>query len=147
MGDHGGSQASFSKDIAARWCMTEYGVMVLVHGAIAVLSGSSFIVRGVWRLMNSPLLSLRWVRIAPHVIDTLLLLLGVVLAVWSHQYPFTHAWLTAKLLALLAYIGLGLVALRFATSLPARLFGFIGALSCFGYMLAVAFTRSAVPWG
>ena len=126
--------------------MMQFDVLRSLHGGLAVLSGSFFLVRGVWSLLDSALLRLRFVRIAPHVIDTVLFGLGIGLAVWSRQYPFVDLWLTAKLLALLAYIGLGLVALRFATTPMVRGAAFAGALLCFGYMLAVAFTRSAVPW-
>ena len=126
--------------------MTQFDFIRWVHGGIAVASGSFFVVRGVWLLMGSALLRTRFVRVAPHVLDTLLLAFGIGLAVWSRQYPFVDGWLTAKVLALLAYIGLGLVALRFATTRSVRGAAFAGALLCFGYMLAVAFTRNALPW-
>ncbi len=53
----------------------------------------------------------QWLRIAPHLNDTLLLAAAIALAAMSAQYPFVQGWLTAKLLALLAYIALGRVAL------------------------------------
>ena len=64
----------------------------------------------------------------------------------SQQYPFVAGWLTAKLLALVAYIGLGLVALRLGPTRAVRAVAFIAAVTAFGYMLAVAFTRSPLPW-
>ncbi len=127
-----------------------YDYLHWLHAGLAVLSGSGFVVRATWRIVGCPLADLRVVRVLPHLVDTLLLLLGVILAVWSQRvpllYPGDHAWLGAKLLALLGYIALGLLALRFARSQAQRLFAFAGALGCFGYMLAVATTRQVLPW-
>lgn len=53
-----------------------------------------------------------WVRILPHLIDTVLLASALTLVFWSGQYPFQQSLLTAKLLALLVYIALGTVALK-----------------------------------
>src|SRR5690606_18921128 len=55
--------------------------------------------------------------------------------------PLTHHWLTAKVLALLAYIGFGVAAIKRA-SRPA----FAGAVLSFGYMLGVAKTKSVLSW-
>ena len=79
-----------------------------MHGGIAILSGSFILVRGTWLLLDSPLLRLRWLGVAPQLIDTWLLLLGVGLSLWSRQYPFVDGWLTMKLTALVAYIPGGL---------------------------------------
>jgi uncharacterized membrane protein SirB2 len=114
----------------------------LLHILTAVLSISGFIVRGVWKLTASPWLTRRWVRIVPHVNDTLLLALGLWLAFSIRQFPFVHGWLTAKLFAILAYIGLGMVALRFGKSRATRAMAFAAALAVFLYIVGVALTRS-----
>jgi uncharacterized membrane protein SirB2 len=123
-----------------------YDALHWLHAGLAVLSGSGFVVRGVWRLMGSALADLGAVRKLPHVVDALLLLAGVALAVSSQRWPHEHPWLLAKLAALLAYVGLGLVALRFGRTQPVRALAYVGALGCFGYMLAVAATRQVLPW-
>ena len=64
-----------------------YFALKHLHVTFAVLSGAFFLLRGIWMLSGSTLLQRRWVRIAPHVIDTLLLASAVVLRVWSSQYP------------------------------------------------------------
>jgi uncharacterized membrane protein SirB2 len=97
--------------------------------------------RGVWMMQQSPQLQRKWVKIAPHVNDTVLLLSAIVLAVQVQQYPFVDSWLTAKLLALLLYIGLGLVALRLGRSLRVRITAFALALVTFSYMVGVAVSR------
>jgi uncharacterized membrane protein SirB2 len=80
----------------------------------------------------------------PHVIDTLLLASALTLVVWSHQYPGAQNWLTAKLLALIVYIGLGTVALKRGRTKGARIAAFIAALLVFGYIVKVALTRQVL---
>ncbi len=59
------------------------------------------------------MLARRWVRILPHVNDTLLLVTGVMLVLITHFYPFSPqgSWLTEKLLGVIIYIALASVAL------------------------------------
>lgn len=49
-------------------------------------------------------------RIVPHINNTLLLLTGILLIVMASWSPFANAWLGVKLLVVVAYIGLGVVA-------------------------------------
>ena len=60
----------------------------------------------------------RWIRVLPHINDTVLLSAAVGLVLMSGQYPFVDAWLTAKVLGLTAYIILGSLALRTETHGP-----------------------------
>ena len=113
-----------------------------LHIALAYLTVAGFVIRGFWSLTGSPLREERWVRIAPHVVDTLLLSLGVALAIRLQVSPFS-GWLAAKLLGLLAYIGFGTVTMR-ARSRPAQIGGFVGALTSVVYVFTVAVSRS--PW-
>jgi len=112
------------------------------HITLAYVTVVGFVVRAVWSLTGSPMRDARWVRIAPHVIDTLLLAFGVALAIQLSVSPFS-GWLGAKLVGLLAYIGCGVLTMR-APSRGLKLVGFTGALLAVGYVFAVAFTRS--PW-
>lgn len=120
-----------------------------LHVSCAVLSIAGFAVRGVLMLADSPLLQARFMRIAPHVVDTVLLGSAIWLALRLGQYPFADGWLTAKLLALLAYIGLGTVALRRGRTRAARAWAFAAALVAAGYIVSVALTRDprgALAW-
>ena len=109
------------------------------HITLAIISISFFLVRAWWSYRSSPLLQQRWVKSLPHINDTLLLICAIYLMVIIQQYPFMHSWLTAKVLALLAYIGFGIVAIKQGKLLTA----FAAAL-CFGYMVMVA--RAHSPW-
>ncbi|NML86489.1 SirB2 family protein [Polaromonas sp.] len=114
-----------------------------LHITFAALSGSFFLLRGLWMLAESPMLQRRWVKVVPHVVDTLLLGSALVLVFWSGQYPFVQAWLTAKVLALIAYIVLGTIALKRGKTKGVRTFALLAALATFAYILAVALTRQA----
>lgn len=113
----------------------------------AAVSGSLFLLRGVWMLRDSALLQQRWARIAPHVVDTLLLASALTLAVWSSQYPLAQHWLSAKVTALLVYIVLGAIALKRGRTKPVRAVAFVGALATFCYIVAVAVTKQPMPLG
>jgi uncharacterized membrane protein SirB2 len=117
-----------------------------LHVVCAALSITGFAARGVLMLLDSPLLKTRFVRIAPHVVDTALLASAVWLAWFLGQVPFVHGWITAKVLALVAYIVLGSIALRRGRTKAARIAAFAAALAAAGYIVAVALTRDATPW-
>jgi uncharacterized membrane protein SirB2 len=111
------------------------------HMGCAGLSGSLFLLRGVWMLRAPPMLQQRWVRIAPHIVDTLLLASAIGLAVWSRQYPGQQPWLTAKVSALLGYIVLGTIALKRGRTRGQRAAAFVAALALFAYIVTVAVTK------
>jgi uncharacterized membrane protein SirB2 len=113
-----------------------------LHIGFAGLSGGFFLLRGVWMLADSPLLQKRWVRTLPHVVDTILLSSAVALAVWSSQYPFIQGWLTAKVLALLAYIVLGTIALKRGRTKAIRSVAYLAALLVFMYIVGVATSKN-----
>ena len=118
-----------------------YAEIKVVHMGCAAISICGFFARGVLSLRGSPLLGARWLRVAPHVVDTVLLASALWLAWQSAQLPFAQGWLTAKVLALIAYIVLGSLALRPGRSRAARATAFVLALGTFAYIVAVAFTR------
>lgn len=120
----------------------DYPAVKAVHVTCVVVSYALFFARGVWMILDSPMLSRAWVRILPHVNDTLLLTAAIALAWMLQQYPFVEAWLTAKVLGLVAYIGLGMIALKAGRSRPLRIAAWIAAQLVFFYIVAVAVTRN-----
>ncbi len=107
-----------------------------------MLSILGFIGRGVLLALNSPVMSQKWVKVAPHIIDTILLgtaislVIGLGLSVW--QTP----WLLAKIAALIVYIGLGVVVMRIGKTWPVRAAAWGLAVMVFGYIVAVAMTKN-----
>ncbi len=121
----------------------EYSTLRAVHVGSAGISISLFALRGAMQLKGVDWRHWRWLRVAPHFNDTLLLAAAVTLAVMSAQYPLAQPWLTAKVLALCVYVVLGSVALRRDASRRKTLIAFAAALASVGYIVAVALTRSA----
>lgn len=97
-------------------------------------------------MIGSPLIQKRWVKSAPHIVDTLLLISAVALAFTIHQYPFKDAWLTAKILAVLLYIGMGFVALSNGIGKQFRIFSWLAAQAVFAYIVLVAISHNPLPW-
>ena len=124
-----------------------YLALKYVHVGAVVVSFGLFFLRGMWMMAAPEKLAVRWVRVVPHVIDTVLLVSAIALAAITAQYPFVQPWLTAKVLALLAYILLGTVAIRRGRTRRVRVVAWILALTVFGYMIAVARARVPFPWG
>lgn len=123
-----------------------YSLLKQLHLTTIALSLALFILRGAWMMAASPMLQARWVRIVPHIIDTLLLASGIGLAVLIQQYPLVHSWLTAKLFALILYIVLGTVALKRGKTRAQRIAAWFAALGVFGYIIAVALTHDPFPF-
>lgn len=92
-------------------------------------------------LTDSGMLAHKFTRIAPHVIDTLLLGSAITLLFIIGQYPFINHWLTAKFLALIAYILLGTIAIKRGKTKAQRSIALVAALITFGYILSVAISR------
>jgi uncharacterized membrane protein SirB2 len=115
-----------------------------LHMTCAVLSGILFFARGLLMLGDSALLQRRLMKVMPHVIDTVLLGSALTMVAWSGQYPFVQGWLTAKVLALIAYIIIGAVALKHGKTKGIRTGAFIIALLIFGYIVKVALTRQVL---
>lgn len=116
-----------------------------VHVCSVLLSFTLFLARGAWVLSGRELSRRPWLRALPHTIDTVLLVSAIWLTTIIQQYPFRDAWLTAKVLLLLAYIALGSLALRRAPTRPTRAAAFAAAIAAFLLLFSVA--RSRHPLG
>jgi|SRR5690606_7628588 len=119
-----------------------YFALKHLHMLCAVISIVGFIIRGALRIANSSILQQKWLRIAPHIVDTLLLLSAIGLTLIIQQYPLTSPWLSAKLIGLIVYIGLGVVTLRLAKTQAIRIVAYLLAIVTFGYVAMVAMTKS-----
>jgi len=112
-----------------------------LHIACVALSGTLFTSRALLRIKGSLLANHRALRITSYCIDTPLLLAGILLTRILEQYPFVDGWLTAKVLLLPVYIGLGLITLRRA---PARFWcsvAMLSALLVYGAIITIAVTH------
>lgn len=119
-----------------------FSIFKSIHIATVLLTIIGFVIRGIWMMRGSPLLNARPVRIFPHVNDTLLLISAVSAAAILGQYPLVNAWLTAKVLGLIAYILLGAVALTYGPTRGIRISAYTGAILSFTYVVHVALTKN-----
>ncbi len=119
-------------------------LLKIIHLSAVVVSFTLFFLRGIWLLSTSPIMQQRWVKIAPHSVDTVLLASAVGLAWQLGISPFDAPWLAAKIFALLVYIGLGLLAFRFARTRGMRLTAWLAALLTFAYIVATAVTHDSL---
>lgn len=118
-----------------------YVAFKYLHIACVILSVTGFFLRGLLMLRDSPLLARRWMKVVPHVNDTVLLTAALTLVVLTDQYPFVEPWVTAKVFGLIVYIILGSVALKAGRTKGQRTAGWLGALAVFGWVVSVALTR------
>ena len=121
-----------------------YSAVKHLHITAVVLTAILFLLRGIWMFVGSPQLQRRWVKVVPHVIDTLLLLSALVLIFMLHQYPFVNDWLTVKVLGLLVYIGLGMIALHYGRTKRIRVIAWLASCLVFVYIVTVAVYKT--PW-
>ena len=113
----------------------------IIHITVVTLSLILFLSRGTWVYFFNKQLTAKWVKILPHVNDTILLVSGITLAVQTQQYPFVQHWLTVKIICLVGYILLGMVALKWSINTRKGFVAWISAVSLFFFMLSVAMTR------
>lgn len=117
-----------------------------LHISCVLLSYSLFVLRGVWMLKGSPVLQQLWVKVVPHIVDTVLLLSAITLAYQLSISPLSTPWLMAKIIALLLYIFLGTLAIKRGRTKKIRLAAWIAAQLVFIYIVTVALTRNPLPW-
>ena len=124
-----------------------YVALKHLHTTVATLTILFFILKGGWVMAGSGMLKRRWVRILPHLINTLLLVTGFAVAWIGWRYPVElHGWITAKVIALVVYIVLGVIAFKRGRPAPVRIAAFFGALAVYGYIVLVALNKTPLPF-
>ncbi|ATF92337.1 Invasion gene expression up-regulator, SirB [Cedecea neteri] len=124
--------------------MATYFSLKYLHIFTVVISISLFVLRYWWQYRGSVMSGKRWVRIVPHVNDTLLLISGFALVMITHFYPFTPqgTWLTEKLFGVIIYIALGFIALgKRPRSQQVRWFAFLLGLVVLYIIIKLATTK------
>lgn len=108
-----------------------YAALKGVHMACAALSFTLFFLRGWSRFHGGRLHTARWARIAPHLIDTVLLTAAVAMAVQVFAVPAMRQFVLIKLAGAVLYILLGMAAFRWLRSRLAQRRAWWAALSVF----------------
>ncbi|NOR73197.1 MAG: hypothetical protein GQ467_04940 [Mariprofundaceae bacterium] len=116
----------------------------LIHLFCVGLSILFFAGRGAVMFHDPSFVGRRWVRKVAESIDTVLLFSGITLAWLTEQLPWEDVWLGAKLMLLLLYILLGMVAFHWGRSQMVKMAAWIAAMATYAGMVFVALTRT--PW-
>ena len=119
-----------------------FATIKIIHIICMILSYILFSLRGIWMIQGSSLLRLKWVKVLPHVIDTILLSSAITLVAMIQQYPGFNIWISVKIGALLLYILLGMMAFRFGKTRKIKIISWILAQIVFFYIVLVALTKN-----
>jgi|SRR5690625_4146870 len=114
-----------------------------LHTSFATLSIIFFIIRAYWSVLERDCLRSAFVRVAPHLIDTLFLLSGLAMA---FTIGFNHTWLIAKIIGLIAYIYAGIFAIRRGRTPQIRLLAAIVAVLIYIYIVGIALNKSVLSF-
>ncbi|HVI57435.1 MAG TPA: SirB2 family protein [Luteimonas sp.] len=117
-----------------------------VHILAVVLSGSLFALRGAFALAGA-----RWphaasVRYLSYAIDTTLLTAALMLLTILPGAMFANGWLATKLALVVAYVVLGVLALRRGRTRGIRLGCFAAALLVFATIFGIARMHHPLGW-
>jgi uncharacterized membrane protein SirB2 len=119
----------------------DYATLKLVHQGSVALSFAGFLARGAGSLRGAPWIRGRAARTLPHFVDTVLLVSAIALAWTLRLSPLEAPWLLAKILGLLVYIALGMLALNPGRPRNVRAIAYVAALATFAYIVSVAISK------
>lgn len=116
------------------------------HIFIALLSGSLFAVRGAFALAGA-----RWPRALPvkwlsYAIDTSLLTAAMMLLTILPWAMFANGWLITKVVLIVAYVVLGVLAMRPQRTRRARALYYAAALLAFAAIYGIARAHHPLAW-
>ncbi|MFT2090645.1 SirB2 family protein [Paraglaciecola sp. 2405UD69-4] len=118
-----------------------YEIVKITHMSAVSLSVLLFLFRFILTLMKSDKLQQKWLKILPHIVDTVLIVAAITLCILIKQYPIVDAWVTEKLMALIMYVFMVALALKSQQTWLMRGVGLVGALSWVAYAGFVAVTK------
>ena len=119
----------------------DHAALKALHQSAVALSFAGFFARGIGVLLGAAWVRGRPARTLPHLIDTVLLASALALAWMLRLTPGNAPWLVAKIAGLLAYIALGMLALRPGRPLALRGLAWLAALATFGWIVSVALSK------
>ncbi len=122
-----------------------YTAIKHLHMTAAGLSILFFVIRAYWSVTGSALLHRRAVKIAPHIIDTILLVCGISLTIMLGSAGM-QPWVLTKLLLLIAYIGVGTFAIKRGKTATTRGIAALIAIAIFAYIIGVAVNHNPGSW-
>ncbi len=95
-------------------------------------------------LMDSKLLQYKPVRIIPPIIDSILLLSGIILVISLYGNNYQQPWLVIKIVAIFVYILLGAIALNYGRTKAIRIGALISSWTVLATIFSLAITRPSI---
>jgi uncharacterized membrane protein SirB2 len=120
----------------------DYSAIKLVHQSAVALSIGGFFVRGAASLAGARWVNSRAAKTLPHLVDTVLLLSALALAWMLRLTPDKAPWLLAKIVGLVVYVVLGVIALRPGRPRAVRAAAWVGALVVAAWIVSVALSKN-----
>ncbi|MCW8930193.1 MAG: SirB2 family protein [Gammaproteobacteria bacterium] len=118
--------------------MTFYEFVKYIHVTAITLSICGFMARVYLKLNDSPHQNKYWFKKLPHTVDTLLLVTALTMVYIMGVNPLTTFWIAEKIIGLLIYILLGMIALRWGKTKNIRMTAAVMAVMVFSYIVYVA---------
>lgn len=116
-----------------------------LHVTAAGLSILFFVIRAYWSVTDNALLQKKFVKIAPHIIDTILLVAAILLSMMLGAAA-AQPWVLTKIVLLLVYIGVGTVAIKRGRTPRSRAIAAVMAVLVFIYIVGVALKHHPASW-
>ncbi|WP_106477805.1 SirB2 family protein [Phytohalomonas tamaricis] len=127
-----------------------YVLLKYLHISTVILSFALFALRAWWSTVAGDAgvvrLQQQWVRILPHIIDTVLLASGITLMIMLRLLPTENPWLMAKLIGLVIYIAVGTIAIKRGRTQGMRSLAAIIAVLIFIYIVGTALNHDPASW-
>ncbi len=120
--------------------------MLHTHILMAILTIAVFFLQGVLAVAQPRLLRHKAMRIAPHVIYTLLLVSAIALLVLYGWNPLEFGWVLMKIALLVVFIVLGIIAFKPKFAQPVRVVAWVGALLALLWAYWSAVNKTVVPF-
>lgn len=111
-----------------------------IHLIFIFSSFISFTGRMALSVFKPTLLQNKLIKIAPHIIDTILLISGIILVIQGNWLEGEYGWIISKFILLLGYVGFGVMAMRLKGI--NRWVGFVAAIICFIAIFITAITKN-----
>lgn len=116
-----------------------------LHVTAAGLSILFFVIRAYWSVTENALLQMKFVKIAPHIIDTVLLVAAILLSMMLGAAA-AQPWVLTKIVLLLVYIGVGTIAIKRGRTPRSRAIAAVIAVLVFIYIVGVALKHHPASW-
>ena len=110
-----------------------------IHLVFIIASFVSFSGRMALSAFKPEWLQNKILKIAPHIIDTILLLSGITLVIQGNWLEGEYGWILSKFVLLLGYIAFGVMAMRFKGI--KRWIAFAAAIACYVFIFIIAITK------